>query len=142
MAHVCRCAVKPYSNQLITFGLAPLPQYTKLAYLRIPVEIHNPMKCFVCQILGHHVLAVVQRPMMTSPVKHQVISTVGQAHNAYSKDCSRWKQIFQRIKCLSNVSFPEPERSLRLPTQHPHQVKVMLKWQWVRPLAVLSPEQT
>ena len=36
----------------------------------------------------------------------------GEAHNAYSKDCSRWKKEkeIQRIKCLRNVSFPEARK--------------------------------
>ena len=89
---------------LITFGLPTLPQSIKLAYLRTPVEMHipNPMRCFVCQRFGHHKLNCRRKLTCarcgteghddTSCEASPSCINCGEAHNAYSKDCSRWKK--------------------------------------------------
>ena len=89
---------------LITFGLPTLPQCIKLAYLRIPVEmrIPNPMRCFVCQRFGHHKFNCRRKLTCarcgteghddTSCEASPSCINCGEAHNAYSKDCPRWKK--------------------------------------------------
>ena len=111
---------------LITFGLATLSQYIKLAYLhniiRVEVHIPNPMRCFLCQRFGHHRNNYMRKLTYarcgteghddTSCETSPSCINCGEAHNAYSKDCLRWKKEkeIQRIKCLRNVSFPEARK--------------------------------
>ena len=118
---------------LITFGLPTLPQSIKLAYLRIPVEMHipNPLRCFVCQRFGHHKFncrrkltcarCVTEGHDDTSCEASPSCINCGEAHNAYSKDCPRWKKEkeIQRIKCLRNVSFPEARKIVEVSNPAP-----------------------
>ena len=86
------------STFLITFGLGTLPQYIKLAYLCVPVEMHipNPMRCFLCQrfncrrkfTCAHCGTEGHDDTCEASPS----CINCGEAHNAYSKDCSRWEK--------------------------------------------------
>jgi len=114
---------------VLVFATQTLPPSIKAGYLKIPVEafIPNPLRCYKCQQFGHHKDQCKRQPICAScgETEHEnktepcpnpllCINCKG-PHQAYSKDCTRWKQEkeIQKLKITNNVSFPEARRMLQ-----------------------------
>ena len=100
-------------------------------------DIPNPLRCYACQVFGHHenkchrdeICANVGKP------KHSADETdckrpakcfnCNEDHPANSKQCQAWhteKEIL-KVKYTRNISFPEARKLLKATRQH--QIKVM-----------------
>jgi hypothetical protein len=105
----------------ITFASSTVPNKLKVGFLALSVApyIPNRMRCFKCQLFGHH-QGYCKRDAVCNKCGKQdhddktctqdpcCVNFKG-SHPAYSKDCPKWKEEKEicRIKVMSNVSFKE-----------------------------------
>ena len=108
----------------ITFACPKVPNKLKVGFLALSVApyIPNPMRCFKCQLFGHH-QGYCKRDAVCSKCGKQghddksctqdpcCVNCKG-SHPAYSKDCPKWKEEKEicRTKVMSNISFKEARR--------------------------------
>ena len=109
----------------ITFACPKVPNKLKVGFLVLSVApyIPNPMRCFKCQLFGHH-QGYCKRDAVCSKCGKQghddktctqdpcCVNCKG-SHPAYSKDCPKWKEEKEicRIKVMSNISFKGSEEN-------------------------------
>ena len=48
--------IRPTNTFVFTFNTPELPKIATVGYLRVPVEVYipNPLRCYRCQMFGHH----------------------------------------------------------------------------------------
>ena len=85
--------------------------------------IPNPLRCYKCQVFGHHenkcgrqaICVNCSMPEHCQPGQCQRpakgVNCSGD-HSAYSKECQQWakERKILKIKCENNLSFPEARK--------------------------------
>ena len=109
---------------ILTFYSTILPEKIKVGYTSCTVDpyITNPLRCFNCQLFGHHKDKCKRKAVCSSCGQEGhddsscdnpkcCVNCKGD-HTANSKDCPKWKleKEIHRIKCTQNVSFPEARK--------------------------------
>ena len=112
-----------------TFGIPTLPEEVKYGYEPVSVRpyIPNPLRCFKCQLFGHHGNAC--RSSNTHCGKcaaegHDSDSCVslalkcrncGDAHSSFSRDCPVWKQEKEvcTVKVTKGVTYFEARKLVK-----------------------------
>ena len=95
--------------------------------MKVDVYIPNPLRCYYCQVFGHHEIDVVDtlyaatavspehcRPSSMCDKPAKCVNYSGD-HHANSKLCPQWekeKKIL-KIKCENNLSFPEARKQYK-----------------------------
>ena len=108
----------------ITFDKPTLPDYLKIGYLKVPVQLYipNPIRCYKCQKFGHgsKYCRSSQTCGKCGKPDHKIenCSNVLNCYNckgnhlASSKECPNWikeKEII-RIKTTKMISYPEAKQ--------------------------------
>lgn len=119
-------ALKTTDTYVLTFNTPQLPTKIKIAYLSVKVEVYipNPLRCYNCQIFGHHESKCVKDPLCPkcgekkhctdarNCEKEAKCVNCGGKHAVFSRECSAWtkeKEIL-RIKYQRSISFPEARK--------------------------------
>ena len=123
---VCHDGIlKPTNTFVLTFNTPILPTVVKIGFIQVKVDVYivNPLRCYNCQVFGHHENKCGRHPVCCNCAQPEHCAS-GQCdkpakcvncsgdHPANSKRCPQWekeKQIL-RIKCEQNISFPEARK--------------------------------
>ena len=56
--------IKPTNTYVLTFNTPILPKKIKVAFLSVDVEVYipNPLRCYQCQVFGHHEDYCMKKP--------------------------------------------------------------------------------
>ncbi|MES9994349.1 MAG: hypothetical protein ABW098_20560, partial [Candidatus Thiodiazotropha sp.] len=118
--------LKDTNTFVFTFNTSVLPKQLKIAFLRVPVDVYipNPLRCYQCQMFGHHedrckketICANCGQPQhcrdetdCKNPAK---CYNCKEDHPANSRQCQAWhteKEIL-KVKYTRNISFPEARK--------------------------------
>ena len=108
----------------MTFATPSAPSRLKAGYLSLAVfpYIANPLRCFKCQLFGHHQGFCFRDPVCSKcGLKDHEDKNCTQtpscvnckgAHPAYSKECPKWieEREICRVKATTNVTFKEARK--------------------------------
>ena len=117
--------LKPTNTFVLTFNTPILPTVVKIGFIQVKVDVYipNPLRCYNCQVFGHHENKCGRHPVCCNCAQPEHCAS-GQCdkpakcvncsgdHPANSKECPQWekeKQIL-KIKCEQNISFPEARK--------------------------------
>ena len=116
---------KPTNTFVFTFNTPVLPSTVKIGFIQAKVDVYipNPLRCYQCQIFGHHehkcgrqaVCANCGMPEHCPSGQCQRPARCANCsgdHPANSKQCPTWekeKKIL-KIKCEQNITFPEARK--------------------------------
>ena len=117
--------LKPSNTFVFTFSTPVLPSTVKIGFIQAKVDVYipNPLRCYQCQIFGHHehkcgrqaVCANCGMPEHCPSGQCQRPARCANCsgdHPANSKQCPTWekeKKIL-KIKCEQNITFPEARK--------------------------------
>ena len=113
-------------SYVLTFNSPNLPTVVKIGFLQVKVDVYipNPLRCYHCQVFGHHenkcgrhaVCCNCGEPEHRSPSgvcdKPAKCVNCSGDHPANTKQCPQWekeKKIL-KIKCENNLSFPDARK--------------------------------
>ena len=130
---------KPTNTWEVTFATPSAPSRLKAGYLSLAVfpYIPNPLRCFKCQLFGHHQGFCSRDPVCSKcGLKDHEDKNCTQtpscvncegAHPAYSKECPKWieEREICRVKATTNVSFKEARKLVLDKKIHPLRVRAM-----------------
>ena len=111
------------NTYVLTFNSPNLPTVVKIGFMQVKVDVYipNPLRCYHCQVFGHHenkcgrhaVCCNCGKPEHCAPSgvcdKPAKCVNCSGNHPANSKQCPQWekeKKIL-KIKCENNLSFPD-----------------------------------
>ena len=117
--------LKPTNTIVLTFNTPILPTVVKIGFIQVKVDVYipNPLRCYNCQVFGHHENKCGRHPVCCNCAQPEHCAS-GQCdkpakyvncsgdHPANSKECPQWekeKQIL-KIKCEQNISFREAQK--------------------------------
>ena len=117
--------LKPTNTFVLTFNTPILPTVVKIGFIQVKVDVYipNPLRCYNCQVFGHHENKCGRHPVCCNCAQPEHCAS-GQCdkpakcvncsgdHPANSKECPQWekeKQIL-KIKCEQSISFPEARK--------------------------------
>ena len=117
--------LKPTNTFVLTFNTPILPTVVKIGFIQVKVDVYipNPLRCYNCQVFGHHENKCGRHPVCCNCAQPEHCAS-GQCdkpaicvncsgdHPANSKECPQWekeKQIL-KIKCEQIISFPEARK--------------------------------
>ena len=117
--------LKPTNTFVLTFNTPILPTVVKTGFIQVKVDVYipNPLRCYNCQVFGHHENKCGRHPVCCNCAQPEHCAS-GQCdkpakcvncsgdHPENSKECPQWekeKQIL-KIKCEQNISFPEARK--------------------------------
>ena len=117
--------LKPTNTFVLTFNTPILPTVVKIGFIQVKVDVYipNPLRCYNCQVFGHHENKCGRHPVCCNCAQPEHCAS-GQCdkpakcvncsgdHPANSKECPQWekeKQIL-KIKCEQYISFPEARK--------------------------------
>ena len=124
---VRRDGVTKYTNTyVLTFNSPNLPSVVKIGFMQVKVDVYipNPLRCYSCQVFGHHENKCGRHPVCCNCGEPEHCGPSGVCdkpakcvncsgdHPANSKQCPQWekeKKIL-KIKCENNLSFPEARK--------------------------------
>ena len=124
---VCRDGETKLTNTyVLTFNSPTLPTVVKIGFMQVKVDVYipNPLRCYSCQVFGHHENKCGRHPVCCNcgEPEHNGPSGVcnkpskcvncSSDHPANSKQCPQWekeKKIL-KIKCENNLSFPDARK--------------------------------
>ncbi|MCU7858551.1 MAG: hypothetical protein KZQ86_01700 [Candidatus Thiodiazotropha sp. (ex Lucinoma kastoroae)] len=127
--------LKDTNTFVFTFNTPVLPKQLKVAFLRVSVDVYipNPLRCYQCQLFGHHedrcnkttVCANCGEPEHCSDAKNctntaKCVNCSGN-HPSNARECQAWnkeKEIL-KIKYTRNISFPEARKIIEAQTPIP-----------------------
>ena len=111
------------SLSLATFNTSVLPKQLKVAFLRVSIDpyITNPLRCYACQVFGHHenkchreeICANCGQPKHSSDEtdckRSAKCFNCKEDHPADSKQCQAWHTENETLKVnyTRNISFPD-----------------------------------
>ena len=114
------------NTYILTFNHPQVPKEIKIGYQieRVNVYVPNPLRCFKCQMFGHHEDRCTRQPICKrcggNDSNHQEsncdkelhCANCGEAHSADSKICRIWKKEkeIMQVKYTRNISFPEARK--------------------------------
>ena len=57
--------IKPTNTYVLSFNTTILPKKVKVAFLSVNVEVYipNPLRCYQCQVFGHHEVYCMRKPI-------------------------------------------------------------------------------
>ena len=98
--------LKPTHTYVLTFNTPILPKKIKAAYLSVNVEVYipNPLRCYNCQVFGHHEDNCLKKPICGNCGGEKHCSDVRNCnetakcancngnHPVSSRDCPSWKK--------------------------------------------------
>ena len=118
-------ALKPTNTFVLTFDSPVLPANVKIGFIQAKVDVYipNPLRCYKCQVFGHHENKCGRQAMCVNCSMPEHCAS-GQCqrpakcancsgdHSANSKDCPQWEKERKilKIKCENNLSFPEARK--------------------------------
>ena len=116
--------LKPSNTFVFTFSTPVLPSTVKIGFIQAKVDVYipNPLRCYQCQIFGHHehkcgrqaVCANCGMPEHCPSGQCQRPARCANCsgdHPANSKQCPTWeKEKILKIKCEQNITFPEARK--------------------------------
>ena len=111
-------ALKPTNTFVFTFSTPVLPSTVKIGFIQAKVDVYipNPLKCYQCQIFGHHehkcgrqaVCANCGMPEHCPSGQCQRPARCANClddHPANSKQCPTWeKEKILKIKCEQSIT--------------------------------------
>ena len=111
--------LKPTNTFVFTFNTPELPTVVKIGFIQAKIDVYvpNPLRCYQCQVFGHHENKCINCVMPEHCASGQCqrpakcVNCSGD-HPANSKECPQWekeKKIL-KIKCEQNISFPEARK--------------------------------
>ena len=118
--------LKPTHTYVLTFNTPILPKKIKAAYLSVNVEVYvpNPLRCYNCQVFGHHEDNCLKKPVCGNCGGEKHCSDVCNCsetakcancngnHPVSSRDCPSWKKEKQilTVKYQRSVTFFEARK--------------------------------
>ncbi|MES9951107.1 MAG: hypothetical protein ABW118_19285 [Candidatus Thiodiazotropha sp.] len=115
--------LKPTNTFVLTFSTPDLPSTVNIGYLRERIEVYipNPLRCYRCQMFGHHEdncrrsgnCVNCGEPQHTTEdtkcTQQSKCFNCSGNHAANSRDCPSWlkEKEIMRIKYTRNISFQE-----------------------------------
>ncbi|MEW8548145.1 MAG: hypothetical protein AB2693_31970 [Candidatus Thiodiazotropha sp.] len=118
--------VKPTNTYVLTFDTPVLPKKIKVAFLSVNVEVYipNPLRCYFCQVFGHHEDHCTKKPVCANCGEDRHCSddrnckntakcvNCNGNHPVFSRDCPTWKKekAILKVKYEKSVSFPEARK--------------------------------
>ena len=129
---------KRTNTYILTFNTPTLPKKIKAAYLSVNVEVYipNPLRCYNCQVFGHHEDSCLKKPICGNCGREKHCSDVRNCsetpkfancngnHPDSPRDCPSWKNEKQIliVKYQRSITFLKQEKSLK--SKYPLQAKV------------------
>ena len=115
--------IKPTNTYVLTFIL---PKKIKDAFLSVNVEVYipNPLRCYQCQVFGHHEDYCMKKPICGNcgGERHcnddrnckdtaKCVNCNGN-HPVFSRDCPTWKKekAILKVKYEKSITFPEAQK--------------------------------
>ena len=113
-------ALRPKSTAMVIAG-----RY--FMQVKVDVYIPNPLRCYSCQVVGHHETKCGRHPVCCNcgELEHcgpsgvcdkpaKCVNCSGD-HPANSKQCPQWekKKKILKIKCKNNLSFPDARKQYK-----------------------------
>ena len=118
--------LKPTHTYVLTFNTPILPKKIKAAYLSVNVEVYipNPLRCYNCQVFGHHEDNCLKKPICGNCGGEKHCSDVRNCsetakcancngnHPVSSRDCPTWKKEKEilTVKYKRSLSFYEARK--------------------------------
>ena len=118
--------LKPTHTYVLTFNTPILPKKIKAAYLSVNVEVYipNPLRCYNCQVFGHHEDNCLKKPICGNCGGEKHCSDVRNCsetakcancngnHPVSSRDCQSWKKEKEilTVKYKRALSFYEARK--------------------------------
>ncbi|MCG8115590.1 MAG: hypothetical protein N0E45_09510 [Candidatus Thiodiazotropha endolucinida] len=127
-------AIRRTNTYVLTFDTPVLPQKLKVAYLSVNVEVYipNPLRCYRCQVFGHHESRCTKKPLCPNCGEEKHVNNhqnceneakcvnCGGKHPVFSRECSAWKKEKEilTVKYQKSITFPEARKIVeeRYPT--------------------------
>ena len=124
--------IRPTNTFVFTFNTPELPKMATVGYLRVPVEVYipNPLRCYRCQMFGHHedncnrpaTCVNCGEPQHDTEDSGRCTRTskcfnCSGNHAANSRDCQTWhkEKEIMKIKYTNNISFQEARQKVEKP---------------------------
>ena len=118
--------IKPTNTYVLTFNTPILPKKIKVAFLSVNVEVYipNPLRCYQCQVFGHHEDYCMKKPICVNcgGERHcnddrnckntaKCVNCNGN-HPVFSRDCPTWKKekAILKVKYEKSITFPEARK--------------------------------
>ena len=118
--------LKRTNTYVLTFNTPILPKKIKAAYLSVNVEVYipNPLRCYNCQVFGHHEDNCLKKPICGNCGGEKHCSDVRNCgetpkcancngnHPVSSRDCPSWKKEKQilTVKYQRSITFFEARK--------------------------------
>ena len=118
------------ASVILTFSSTKLPDKVEVGYEKIYVRpyIPNPLRCFKCQLYGHHgnacrsSLPYCAKCASEGHTMEQCTSQVekcrncGEAHSTFSRDCPAWKleKEICTVKATEGISYGEARKRVKV----------------------------
>ena len=119
-------ALKRTNSHILTFNTPVLPEKIKAAYLYVNVEVYisNPLRCYHCQVFGHHEDNSMKKPVCGNcggemhcsddrnckePSK---CANCNGPHQVFSRNCPTWKKEKEilLVKYKRSITFFEARK--------------------------------
>ena len=118
--------LKSTNTYVLTFNTPILPKKIKVAFLSVNVEVYipNPLRCYQCQVFGHHEDYCMKKPICGNcgGERHcnddrnckntaKCVNCNGN-HPVFSRDCPTWKKekAILKVKYEKSITFPEARK--------------------------------
>ena len=118
--------LRPTHTYVLTFNTPVLPKKIKAAYLSVNVEVYipNPLRCYNCQVFGHHEDNCLKKPVCGNCGGEKHCSDVRNCnetakcancngnHPVSSRDCPSWKKEKEilSVKYKRSITFYEARK--------------------------------
>ena len=118
--------IKSTNTYVLTFNTPILPKEIKVAFPSVNVEVYipNPLRCYQCQVFGHHADYCMKKPIYGNcgGERHcnddrnrkntaKCVNCNGN-HPVFSRDCPTWKKekAILKVKYEKSITFPEARK--------------------------------
>ena len=121
--------LKPTHTYVLTFNTPVLPKKVKAAYLSVNVEVYipNPLRCYHCQVFGHHEDNCLKKPVCGNcgGEKHckddrncketSKCANCNGTHPVFSRNCPTWKKEkeINTVKYQKSLTFFEARKIVK-----------------------------
>ena len=111
------------NTYVLTFNSQNLPTVVKIGFMQVKVDVYipNPLRCYSCQVFGHHENKCGRHPVCCNCGEPEHCGPSGVCdkpakcvncsgdYPANSNQCPQWKKEKKilKIKCENNLSFPD-----------------------------------
>ena len=118
--------IKPTNKFVLTFNLPNLPTVVIIGFIQVKIDVYipNPLRCYNCQVFGHHknkcgrhvVCCNCRVPEHCGPIvvcdkSAKCVNCSGDLP-ANSKQCPKWEKGNEilKIECENNISFADAQK--------------------------------